>query len=136
MRYIDKTIAKIYQKILENIERGFCSSESTDDFFEDLIKTEYIFEKKIKGDNYFLINGTKVGIGLYIRKESLFLYFESICNSEYYEELSSISHMKKKDKSLFLENIADSLTKDILFYCNSKNFHMKEEILVSNCINF
>lgn len=136
MRYIDKTIVKIYNKILNNIESGFCSADSTDEFFEDLIETDYIFEKKIKEEDYYLINGTSVGIGLYIKKQSLFDCFDSICNSEYYEELNSLSHMRKKDKILFLESLTDSLTRDILAYCNSKNFHLKDQIKVSNCTNF
>ena len=136
MRYIDKAIVKIYNKILSNIESGFCSADSTDEFFEDLIDTDYIFEKIIKEEEYFLINGTSGGIGLYIKKQSLFYCFESICNSEYYEELSSLCHMKKKDKNLFLETITNSLTGDILSYCNSKNFHLKDHIRVSNCTNF
>lgn len=136
MRYIDKTILKIYNKILNNIESGFCSQYATEEFFEDLMNNEYIFEKEIKNDIYYLINGSSTGIGLYIKKDSLFVCFESLCNSEYYEELHSLSHMKKKDKPVFLESIADTLTKDILSYCNSKNFHLKEDIRVSNCTNF
>ena len=136
MRYIDKTIVKIYNKILNNIESGFCSADSTDEFFENLIATTYIFEKTIKEEEYYLINGTSGGIGLYIKKQSLFDCFESICYSEYYEDLNSLPHMKKKDKAIFIESITDSLTKELLSFCNSKSFYLKDQIRVSNCTNF
>ena len=136
MRYIDKVIKKLFNDGILQIEKNLACEEIILEYYEDSLNQEYIYSKKIKDELFFLISASKAGIGLYIPKDCLFYIFESLSNSEYYKELTSVYTMKKDLKCNFYSNMSDKIMLCTLENCNSKDFYLKEKIRASNCINF
>ena len=136
MRYIDKVIKKLFIFSINKIKDDSNNCESLLGYYEESKDVNLIYIKSIKDEKFILINGGSSGVGLYILEETLFYIFESLCNSEYYDELTSIYSMKKNLKQDFYNDMSLKIMISTLEICNSKNFYLKENIRASNCIEF
>lgn len=136
MRYIDKVIKKLFIFSINSLKNNLNESDTICNYYEQNKELELIYFKSINDEKLFLINGDSSGIGLYIPEETIFYIFESLCNSEYYEDITEIYSMKKEFKKYFYNNMSSKIIISTLEICNSKNFYLKDKIKASNCIEF
>jgi len=135
MKYIDKVIAKMFADSIAMIKNNTVKAEPYREYYEKT-EEEYIYQKTISEEKYFLVRGTESGIGLYTKEDTLLYIFESIAFSEFDKDIRILSETKKELRKKLYLSIMNEIFRVALETANSKDFHLKEDNKVSNCITF
>lgn len=136
MKYIDRVVIKMFKDSLDIIKNGKTNLLELKDFYETTNDTEYIYNKKFFDEDYYLINATSSGIGVFIKNETFLYVFEKIALNDFEEEISKLARTKKNKKKVVFNSILKEVLIKTIQECNSKEFNFKDDIRISNCTEF